>query len=44
MWHEEQSGLSDSRTFQPQGGGGLKQKKYKKKHKILAYKPLLQES
>ena len=39
MCHQEQSGLPDSRTFQPQG---VKQEK--KKHEILGFiKPLLQE-
>ena len=53
MWRKEQSGLSDSRTFQPHGGGegdgggggmgGLSKKTHKKKHEILAFKALLQE-
>ena len=47
MWRKEQSGLSDSRTFQPDGGGegdrGIKQKNTQEKHEILAFKPLLQE-
>ena len=44
MWNQEQGSLSDSRTFQSQGGGkGGKQRKHKKKHAILAFKPLLKE-
>ena len=46
MWRPERSSLSDSRTFQPQGGrgeGGGVTEKNKKKHEILAFKPLLQE-
>ena len=46
IWCQERSGLSDYRTFQPRGGGGRGwggQKKHKKKHDILAFKPLLQE-
>ena len=40
MWHQEQSDLCAPRIFQPQG---VKQKKYEKKHEILAFKLLLQE-
>ena len=38
----EQSSLSASKTFQPQGG--LNKKKHEKKQEILAFKLLLQES
>ena len=41
MWCQEQSGLSDSRTFQSQGRG-LNRKKTWEKHEILSFKPLLQ--
>ena len=40
MLGQERSGLSDSRTSQPQR---VKQEKHKKKHENLAFKPLLQE-
>ena len=40
MWCQEWSGLSGVWTFQPQGG--LNRKK-KKKHEVLVFKPLLQE-
>ena len=40
MWRQERSGLSDSKTFQPQGGYT---EKTRKKHEILAFSPLLQE-
>ena len=49
MLCQERSGLSDSRTFQPNRGGGgrgwaggIKQKK-KQEHEILVFKPFLQE-
>ena len=41
MWRRERSSLSDSRTFQPQRRGGKLNEKHKKKHEILAFKPLL---
>ena len=40
MWRQEQSGLSDSGTLQPQG---IKQEKHEKKHEIFAFKLLLEE-
>ena len=40
IWHQEQSSLSDSWTFQSHW---VKQKKHTKKHGSLTFKPLLQE-
>ena len=40
VWRQERNGLSDSKTFQPQGGYT---EKTRKKREILAFSPLLQE-
>ena len=51
LWHQEQRGLSDSKTFHPQGigdrgrrGGESKQRKHEKKHEILALNPYYKRS